>query len=162
MRNPTLSSTRFHTKSASILLLLRIWCKIPLLTLSHPHDGNGMSDPPIGIDNSRFDGNLTHRIRLPINKIWTLQSQHHICSGYQSCTARLTSSRRLMSILWIGNIIYRVHKIKERWWRSCLYWFQPFMRGNTVNEKHGGLGDQLNSSAGPRLTSSELKVWQLV
>ena len=50
----------------------------------------------IGIDNSRFDGNLTHMIQLLINTMRTLQSQHHVSSGYQPCTAQLTSPRKLI------------------------------------------------------------------
>jgi hypothetical protein len=34
-------------------------------------------------------------IRLPINTIRTLLSQHHFSSGYQPCAARLTSPRGL-------------------------------------------------------------------
>lgn len=36
-----------------------------------------------------------------------------------------------VSIFMIGNIIYRVIYIKERWWHRHLYWFRPSMRGNT-------------------------------
>nr|AAX96440.1 transposon protein, putative, mutator sub-class [Oryza sativa Japonica Group]ABA92848.1 transposon protein, putative, Mutator sub-class [Oryza sativa Japonica Group] len=42
-------------------------------------------DLPIGFENSRFDGKLTHTIWLLINLIRTLQSQHHVPSGYQPC-----------------------------------------------------------------------------
>ena len=48
--------------------------------------GTGVPDLPLGYDNYRFGGGKTHTIRLPINMIRTLQSQHHVSSSYQSCT----------------------------------------------------------------------------
>lgn len=39
----------------------------------------------IGTDNSLFDENLTRMIRFLINTIQTLQSQHHISYGNQTC-----------------------------------------------------------------------------
>ena len=47
-------------------------------------------------DKYRFGGNLTHMIRLLINTIRTLQSQHHVSSVYQPCETWLTSPRRLI------------------------------------------------------------------
>jgi hypothetical protein len=53
--------------------------------------GTGVPDLPSAEDNYRFGGDVTHTIRLPINTTRTPQSQHHFSSGYQPCTARLTS-----------------------------------------------------------------------
>lgn len=36
------------------------------------------------------------------------------------------------SIFMIGNIFNGVCKIKQRWWRRCLYWFRSLERGNTL------------------------------
>uniref|UniRef100_A0A0A9DEF4 BIO1 n=1 Tax=Arundo donax TaxID=35708 RepID=A0A0A9DEF4_ARUDO len=67
---------------------------VPTLVLDF--DGNGGARSSVREDNSRFGGELTHTIRLPINKIRTPQSQHHVSFGYQPCAARLTLPRRLI------------------------------------------------------------------
>ena len=59
-------------------------------------DGNRGPYLPSGGGNDRFGGDVTQTIRLPINTTRTPQSQHHFSSGYQPCTARLTSPRRLI------------------------------------------------------------------
>jgi hypothetical protein len=58
--------------------------------------GTRVPDLPSGEDNYRFGGDVTQMIRLPINTTRTPQSQHHFSSGYQPCTARLTSPRGLI------------------------------------------------------------------
>ena len=71
----------------------------PCLPVDHLWEswwGTGMPDLPSGEDNSRFGGELTHTIRLLLSKTEPLQSQHHFSSGYQPCTAQLTSPRRLI------------------------------------------------------------------
>jgi hypothetical protein len=59
--------------------------------------GTRVLDLPSGEDNYRFGGDVTQTIRLPINTTRTPQSQHHFSSGYQPCTARLTSPRGLIT-----------------------------------------------------------------
>jgi hypothetical protein len=58
--------------------------------------GTWVPDLPSGGDSYRFGGDVTQTIRLPINTTRTPQSQHHSSSGYQPCTARLTSPRGLI------------------------------------------------------------------
>jgi hypothetical protein len=58
--------------------------------------GTGVPDLPSGEGNYRFGGDVTQMIRLPINMTRTSQSQHHFSSGYQPCTARLTSPQGLI------------------------------------------------------------------
>jgi hypothetical protein len=58
--------------------------------------GTGVPDLPSGEGNYRFGGDVTQTIQLPINTTRTPQSQHHFSSGYQSCTAQLTSPRGLI------------------------------------------------------------------
>jgi hypothetical protein len=58
--------------------------------------GTWVPDLPSGGDSYRFGGDVTQTIRLPINTTRNPQSQHHFSSGYQPCTARLTSPRGLI------------------------------------------------------------------
>jgi hypothetical protein len=58
--------------------------------------GTWVPDLPSGGDSYRFGGDVTQTIRLPINTTRTPQSHHHFSSGYQPCTARLTSPRGLI------------------------------------------------------------------
>jgi hypothetical protein len=58
-------------------------------------------DLPSGEDNYRFGENLIHTIRLSINTIWTLQSQHHISSGYQLCRNPIDLTKKANPCRWI-------------------------------------------------------------
>lgn len=58
-------------------------------------------DLPICIDNSRFSGNLTHTIGLPISTIRTLQSQHHVSFGYQPCWNLVDLAEKANLCMWI-------------------------------------------------------------
>jgi hypothetical protein len=58
--------------------------------------GTGVPDLPSGEGNYRFGVDVTQMIQLRINTSRTPQSQHHFSSGYQPCTARLTSPRGLI------------------------------------------------------------------
>jgi hypothetical protein len=58
--------------------------------------GMGVPDLLSGEGNYRLGGDVTQTIWLPINTTRTPQSQHHFSSGYQPCTARLTSPRGLI------------------------------------------------------------------
>jgi hypothetical protein len=89
--------------------------------------------------NYRFGGGETHnRSGFKISTIRTLQSSHHVSSGYQPCTIRLTSPRRLIPTCELKNTSKNMvdansnckSKGLSTWWWGSTNW--SILHGETV------------------------------